>query len=102
MGKCCVLNTAKCLSATKNQLLLQVLVKGESYPGVCLTLLKGSLYNCELGTFFLVLSLDSSVSEASSLSPSFGIIPPVAVRHHTLSQTCLFLKSGIVRIVARM
>lgn len=79
-------------------------MKGKSYLGVCLTLLKGSLYNSELGTLFLVLSLDSSVSEASSLSlsPSFGIIPPIAVRHHTLSQTCLFLKSGIVRIVAGM
>lgn len=87
---CCVLSAAKGLSATKNQLLLQVLVEGENYLGVCVTLLKGSLWNSELQTFSLVLSLDSSVSEAPSLSlsPSFGIIPPFAVKHHTLTQTC--------------
>lgn len=102
---CCALNVPKCLSATKNYLLLQVLVEGE-LPGVCLTLLKGIFWNSKLGTFFLVLSLDSSVSEASTLSSSSRIIPTlqlvIVLCPKLLFSLHLFFNSGIVRVVAGM
>lgn len=75
-------------------------------PGVCLTLLKGIFWNSKLGTFFLVLSLDSSVSEASILSSSSRIIPTlqlvIVLCPKLLFSLHLFFKSGIVRVVAGM
>lgn len=47
-----VLNVAKYLSASEDQLHLQVLEEGKSYPGVCLNVLNGSLESSGLEIFF--------------------------------------------------